>query len=113
MNLVHWRKRSQKQENSQIILQYVQKILYLIYICYTFFSLRNINQNNQVSHTHPMFGFNMPIFCLKSRKSFLKTSEILTEDPSLRRIILWRDQIVDTSWGMEPAGQLLPGHQLE
>lgn len=55
-----------------------------------------------------MFGIDMPIFRLKSRKIFLKASEILTEEPSLRRITLWRDQIVDTSWGMEPAEQLPP-----
>lgn len=39
--------------------------------------------------------------------------EILSEDPSLRRITLQRDQIVDISLGMEPAEQLPPGHQLE
>lgn len=62
---------------------------------------------------HLMFRLDMSIFRLKARKSFLKTSEILTEDPSLRKITLWRDQIVVTSWGMEPAEQLSPGHQLE
>lgn len=61
-----------------------------------------------------MFGSDVPIFRLKSRKSFLEVSEIRTEDPSLRRITtMCRDQVVDTSWGIEPAEQLPPDHQLE
>jgi hypothetical protein len=60
-----------------------------------------------------MFGYDMSIFCIKSRKIFLKTSEILTKDPSLRRITLWRKQIVGTSWGMEPTEQLPLGYKLE
>jgi len=35
---------------------------------------------------HPMFGSDIPSFRLKSRKSFLKVSEILTEDPALSRV---------------------------
>jgi hypothetical protein len=41
------------------------------------------------------------------RKSY---SEILIEDLLLT---FWRDQIVDTSWGMEPAEQIPTDHQLE
>lgn len=76
--------------------------------------ITNLKKSKQTNDKrHPMFGLDMPIFRLKSRKSFFKTSEILSEVSSFRRITLWRDQIADTSWGMEPAEQLPPGHQLE
>lgn len=74
----------------------------------------NLEKCKQINDKrHPMFGSDMPIFRLKSRKSFLKVSETLTEDPSLSRITMWKDQIAGISWGIEPVEQLPPGHQLE
>lgn len=49
-------------------------------------NLEKCKQTNDKRHA--IFGSNMSIFFLKSRKSFLKVSEILIEDLLSRRITM-------------------------
>jgi hypothetical protein len=64
---------------------------------------------------HPMYGQNDPTSRLKSKKSFLKVTEELTETPLLNRICEWKKLIMDTNgkrW-MEQSKRLPPGNNLE
>jgi len=64
---------------------------------------------------HPMYGQNDPTSRLKSRKSFLKITEELTETPLLSRLNEWKKLITDTNgkrW-LEPAERLPHGNNLD
>jgi len=74
----------------------------------------NLERQKQANDPrHPMYGQTTTISRLKSRKSFLRVSSALENDPSQSRINAWKDKTEDIRGWIEPAELLPPGHELQ
>lgn len=71
---------------------------------------KNEKRKAETSDTHPLYGYRPAIPRLKSRKSFLKSTEALNGTPQQSRIDMWRASCNRSEEWLTPREELPPGH---